>query len=92
MPWNLLRATPRRVLRDSLLLLVAGYRRWVSPRLGVRCAYRVTCSRYATHVLERAPPSTAVALTLNRLYHCSSTRYRVELEELPDFAPPGHPS
>ena len=35
-----------------LLVLIAGYRRWVSPFLGPRCRFAPSCSAYAAEALQ----------------------------------------
>ena len=52
-----------------LLLLVRGYRRFVSPFLGARCRFAPSCSAYAEEALRRHGPRGAW-LALRRLGKC----------------------
>lgn len=53
-----------------LLLLVRGYRRFVSPWLGQRCRFAPSCSAYAEEALRRHGALRGGWLALRRLGHC----------------------
>ena len=52
-----------------LLLLVRGYRRFVSPLLGARCRFAPSCSAYAEEALRRHGARGAW-LAVRRLARC----------------------
>jgi putative membrane protein insertion efficiency factor len=53
-----------------LLLLIAAYRRWISPLLGPRCRFIPSCSAYGLEAIERHGPWRGGWLTLRRLLRC----------------------
>ena len=53
-----------------LLLLLAIYRRLISPLLGPRCRYVPTCSSYAVEAVQRHGALRGSWLTLKRLLRC----------------------
>jgi putative membrane protein insertion efficiency factor len=56
--------------RDGLLLLVRGYRFFLSPWLGSACRFEPTCSAYALEALQRHGALTGSALAAGRLLRC----------------------
>lgn len=59
-----------RLLARGLLVLVAAYRRGISPWLGVRCRYLPTCSEYAAEALATHGATRGSWLALKRLLRC----------------------
>ena len=57
-------------LASVLLLLLAFYRRLISPLLGPRCRYVPTCSSYAVEAVQRHGALRGSWLTLKRLLRC----------------------
>jgi putative membrane protein insertion efficiency factor len=53
-----------------LVMLIAGYRRFISPLLGDRCRYRPTCSEYAQEALRIHGFFKGGGLALRRLGRC----------------------
>jgi putative membrane protein insertion efficiency factor len=53
-----------------LLVLLRGYRRWISPALGQRCRFAPSCSAYATEALTLHGGGRGTWLTLRRLARC----------------------
>ncbi len=53
-----------------LLLLVRGYRRFLSPLLGQRCRFAPSCSAYAQEALTVHGAGRGSRLTLVRLVKC----------------------
>ena len=53
-----------------LLLLLAIYRRLISPLLGPRCRYVPTCSSYAVEAVQRHGALRGSWLSLKRLLRC----------------------
>jgi uncharacterized protein len=53
-----------------LLLLIAAYRRWLSPLLGPRCRFIPSCSAYGLEAIQRHGPWRGGWLTLRRLLRC----------------------
>jgi hypothetical protein len=52
------------------LLLITGYRRWISPLLGANCRYQPTCSAYAEQAIERFGARRGVWLAVRRIGRC----------------------
>lgn len=63
----------RRVIdvpRDTLLLLVRGYRFFLSPWLGSACRFEPTCSAYSMQALQRHGAAAGTLLTAARILRC----------------------
>jgi len=58
------------MIRDFLILLLKGYRLFLSPWLGSACRFEPTCSRYGIEALQRHGAAAGVYLTLHRLARC----------------------
>lgn len=56
--------------RRGLILLVRGYRFFLSPWLGSACRFEPTCSAYALQALQRHGALAGSALTTGRLLRC----------------------
>jgi len=54
----------------AALLLIAVYRRLVSPLLGANCRYHPTCSRYAEEAIERFGAWHGIVLAVRRIGRC----------------------
>lgn len=68
-------APPERAARISpaarpLLLLVRGYRRFLSPLLGQQCRFQPTCSAYSLEALETHGALRGTWLTARRIGRC----------------------
>ncbi|HKW39354.1 MAG TPA: membrane protein insertion efficiency factor YidD [Burkholderiales bacterium] len=50
--------------------LIAGYRYFVSPVLGMHCRFYPSCSAYAMEALERHGATRGAWLALRRLARC----------------------
>lgn len=67
------RRSPRgrgNLMRAVLLVLLAGYRRGVSPLLRPRCRYYPSCSAYAEQAIRDHGAVRGLLLTLRRLARC----------------------
>ena len=53
-----------------LLLLVGGYRRWISPALGPRCRFAPSCSAYAAEALAVHGAGRGSWLAVRRIARC----------------------
>lgn len=53
-----------------LLLLIAGYRRWISPLFPPHCRFEPTCSRYAFEAISRYGAFKGTKLAVARISHC----------------------
>lgn len=63
----------RRVIdapRDALILLVRGYRFFLSPWLGSSCRFEPTCSAYSMQALRRHGAFAGTLLTAGRIVRC----------------------
>ena len=54
-----------------LVLLVDGYRRWISPSLPPLCRFEPSCSLYARTALERHGVLKGCLLALWRILRCN---------------------
>jgi uncharacterized protein len=61
----------RRVLAAPLLLLIALYRRLISPALPRRCRYEPTCSAYAEQAIRELGPARGTIVAGWRLLRCN---------------------
>lgn len=59
-----------RLLAAVLLLLIRGYRQWISPLLAPRCRFIPSCSAYGLEAITRHGPWRGGWLTLRRLLRC----------------------
>jgi uncharacterized protein len=57
-------------LAAPLALLLAGYRRWISPLLPPACRFHPTCSEYAADAIAAHGPLRGLALAVRRLARC----------------------
>jgi putative membrane protein insertion efficiency factor len=58
-------------VKGILILLVRGYRRWISPILGPgKCRFEPSCSAYALEALETHGSLKGLGLTLWRILRC----------------------
>lgn len=58
------------MLRQVLIKLLHGYKRFVSPLLGQRCRFHPTCSQYAIHAIDRHGAILGSLMTTTRLLRC----------------------
>lgn len=63
-------ALPGRAIGAVLLVLLAGYRRFVSPLLGPRCRYYPSCSSYAEQAVRVHGAGKGTLLALARVGRC----------------------
>lgn len=57
-------------MRTILLLMIRGYRYFLSPWLGQHCRFYPSCSCYAQTAIERHGVWRGLGLTLRRLGRC----------------------
>jgi putative membrane protein insertion efficiency factor len=65
-----MRSSPPAALRASLLALIAGYRRWISPLLPRACRFYPTCSEYASDAIATHGAARGTVLAARRLARC----------------------
>jgi putative membrane protein insertion efficiency factor len=58
-------------VKRPLLLLIAAYRRWISPSRPRRCRFEPTCSAYAAESIRRFGAARGLVLASWRLLRCS---------------------
>ena len=54
----------------ALLLVIGGYRRFVSPLFGRHCRYEPTCSAYAAEAIRTHGAARGVVLAARRIARC----------------------
>jgi hypothetical protein len=54
----------------AVLVLIAGYQRWISPLLGQRCRFHPSCSAYAQEAIGAHGLVRGGWLALRRLGRC----------------------
>jgi hypothetical protein len=64
------RHTSGRFVKAILLLLLRGYKRWLSPLLGARCRFHPSCSAYAMEAIERHGSARGSWLAVQRVARC----------------------
>jgi uncharacterized protein len=57
-------------MKAFLLLLIQGYRRFISPLFPPTCRFTPTCSQYALTAVERFGPLKGSWLALRRITRC----------------------
>ena len=58
-------------MKQGLLALLAGYKRWISPSLPNACRFVPTCSEYAMEAVERHGAFRGSLLAAWRLLRCN---------------------
>ncbi len=58
------------MLARLLILLLKGYKRFISPLLGPRCRFVPSCSEYAMEAIGRFGPFRGGWLALRRIGRC----------------------
>ncbi|MBN2586530.1 MAG: membrane protein insertion efficiency factor YidD [Candidatus Fermentibacteraceae bacterium] len=64
----------RSLARKSLLAVIKGYRRFISPLLPSSCIYTPTCSMYAETAVERFGVLKGSWLAIRRILRCHPFR------------------
>lgn len=54
-----------------LLLLIRGYKKWISPLLGERCRFYPTCSEYMATAITKHGIIKGIALGIYRILRCN---------------------
>ncbi len=57
-------------MREILILLLKGYKRFLSPLLPSACRFHPTCSEYMREAIERRGAIRGVYLGMRRLLRC----------------------
>jgi uncharacterized protein len=57
-------------MKALLLVLIRGYRRFISPLFPPTCRFHPTCSQYALTAVERFGPVKGSWLALRRITRC----------------------
>jgi putative component of membrane protein insertase Oxa1/YidC/SpoIIIJ protein YidD len=84
-------------MKSIALAAIALYRRHLSPRKGVSCAYRVhtgrdSCSAYGQRVIERFGLRAGLALLRRRMAACGAQYWRHRPQQTQGTAPPRRPT
>jgi len=58
------------MVRKTLIAVIHGYQRFISPALPPACRYLPTCSVYATEAIERHGPIKGIWLGTKRICRC----------------------
>ena len=57
-------------MKSVLIVILRGYRYWISPLMGRQCRFYPTCSEYAAEAIAAHGAVRGLALTLRRLGRC----------------------
>jgi uncharacterized protein len=57
-------------MKTVLLVLIRGYRRWISPALGQRCRFAPSCSAYAAEAVATHGAASGSWLAVRRIARC----------------------
>ena len=57
-------------MKKILILLIKGYRNFISPLFPPSCRFRPTCSQYTLEAIERFGPVQGSWFGLNRILRC----------------------
>ena len=57
-------------MKTILILLIRGYKRWISPLLVPSCRFYPTCSNYAIEALEKYGAIKGSWLAAKRIARC----------------------
>ena len=58
-------------MTEALLLLIRGYKKWISPMLGERCRFYPTCSSYMVEAITKYGILKGLALGIYRILRCN---------------------
>lgn len=58
------------VPRETLLALIRGYQRWISPGLPAACRFTPSCSQYALEAIQKYGALKGSWLAARRLGRC----------------------
>jgi putative membrane protein insertion efficiency factor len=58
------------VIDRLLIVVLRGYKRWISPLLGPRCRFHPTCSEYAMQAIARFGAFKGGWLAFRRILRC----------------------
>ena len=59
------------MIKRAVLVLLRGYKRWISPHLGNNCRFVPTCSEYAMQAVEIHGVLKGGLLSLWRILRCN---------------------
>jgi hypothetical protein len=57
-------------MRDAIILILALYKRWISPLLPSACRFHPTCSEYMSEAVRKFGARRGIWLGLKRLGRC----------------------
>ncbi|GAC1462063.1 MAG: hypothetical protein NVSMB70_08490 [Chamaesiphon sp.] len=58
------------MIKTLVILLIQGYRTWISPLFLPSCRFHPTCSQYALEAVERFGPWYGGCLAIRRIFRC----------------------
>ncbi|SRR6266536_2031212 len=77
-------------MKKLMLLLLAGYKRWLSPQLPAACRFTPSCSEYAAEAVARHGALRGALLAAWRLLRCHPLGGR-GLDPVPELFGPRDP-
>lgn len=60
----------KKALRKSIVLLLRGYQKFISPLLGSNCRFQPSCSQYSIMAIEEYGIIKGLWLTITRISRC----------------------
>lgn len=58
------------MFRSFILMLLRGYKRWISPLLGQHCRFHPSCSVYTMQAVERFGVARGLWMGTKRIARC----------------------
>ena len=74
-------------MKKPVILLLRGYKRFISPMLGQRCRFHPSCSEYTMQAIDRFGVLRGSWLGANRIGRCHPFN-EGGLDPVPDSWPP----
>ena len=64
-----------KILTNILILIIKGYKFWISPLLGYTCRYLPTCSEYSIDALKEFGFVKGLFMSIKRILSCHPIKF-----------------